>query len=406
MTLKRWLATALAATVFAFAAVTVAAQEPDPTAVPTDDAAQKPGFWGNEFALYIETQTGAASSDPVSTTMFTLDNLGSISSVTLEDQAAARIAVGWKLPEGRGKFLVVWEGLKETEWSFRGTGLKPNLAGTSRQAGDLVTWWNVEINGGTLTSQAQIPTWVEDEDDVNENSFPDPEEIRIEASPLGTTRSVVETLENQVQTLDAMYTRPFGGRWINAGWGVGMRYFVYDGNMPATAWLQPARIREDTEGFTDGANLRLLNFNQATTGFGPAGFTELRLNFFRDRLTLYWIARAAFIIADVETDTGDFFTYVRNSSTQTITPVAARIQELRSKDIWQTGAEGGVRVRLVDNLVLHLGYFLNSYQDAVLIPSRISIPETTAQAPQGVTALYRTRDIRVDGWRGGFSFQF
>ncbi len=42
----------------------------------------------------------------------------------------------------------------------------------------------------------------------------------------------------------------------------------------------------------------------------------------------------------------------------------------------------------------------------MLAPTRFGIPETQAQAIQGTSALYRTRDIRVDGWRGGFSFQF
>jgi hypothetical protein len=379
---------------------------------PAPPAEQKRGLWGR-FALYVETMAGSASSDDIVTSIKTSELHGSVASLRLDEIDNARVSIGWKLPEGRGDFRLVWNAFKETSYEYDASGRNVRVFTgidslglvQTTEAPAPVEWWSQEIRDGALQTRAKVPTWMEEEDDANNDGILALEEIRFDSSPLGTTRSVVDTLENQFQTVDFMYQRDFGGRRINASWGGGARYFVYEGNVPASAWLVTFGLGDPDLGFTDGANLRLLSFSQDSTGFGPVGMAELRLNFADRRVVVYWQVDAAFMAQDSESDSGNFYALIDFGSLALV-PEPARLVEERSKDVWHTGAETGVRVRLVSGLHLQLAYHFHAYADAVLMPTTLAVPASQIEAGQGVSALYATRDLRVDGWRGGFSFQF
>lgn len=381
-------------------------QEQTQPAGSASESEQKKDF-GSKYPFYLEVMGGSGSSEAFSTSVDTTAVLQANNFVTFEEQDNARFVLGWTLPGEKGAFRLVFNGFKETDWSFASSGRRFTIAGTAIQAPEPVEWWSIQVENGVLVSQAQQPTWDPGLDDDNGNGFPDIEEIRPVPLDIGTTRDVVGNLQNQTQTLEFLFQQDWGGRMVDARWGAGIRYFVYEGNLPVAAWLRTQfQAGAGTQGFTEGAALRLVNYSQDTSGFGPTGYAELRFNFFRERLRLYLQANAAFVLQDMETDSGTFIVHVRNITTDTVFPAESRLTESRSKDVWQTGAEAGVRIGLVPGLKLRLAYFLVSYQDAILLPRFMQIPETLEQVDQGVTALYATKNFEFDGWRVGFSFQF
>ena len=337
----------------------VAAQEPSEESA--DAAGDKPGFW-SRFALFIETMVGSASADDISANIETTDVQISRNSIEFEELDHARLEIGWTLPEGKGAFSVVFTGFKETDYVFTGQGLRSAVADptgfpfpSTRQAPELVKWWDIQIQNGQLASQSQQPTWIPacapgmtTGCDVNNDGFVDLDEIEFLPSGFGTTRDVTDTLENQTQTVDVLFLRDFGGRRYSARWGVGVRYFTYEGNMPVAAWLRTnfgssSGTHGGYQGYTDGAALRLINFSQETTAVGPSGLGEFHLNWLRERVVTYFLVRAAFVIQDAETGSDVFFTFVENSTTGNLVPVEARLFQERDKDVWHSGGEAGVR---------------------------------------------------------------
>ncbi len=200
-----------------------------------------------------------------------------------------------------------------------------------------------------------------------------------------------------------MYRRDFGGRRYNGRWATGLRYFAYEGNTAAGAWLNIDLIGG---GFTSATLLRVISFSQEASGAGPRVSLEFRQHFFRDRLTLYQQGRAAFVLQSLETDSGEFLTLVRDPVQQVFIPANARLRTDTNKSSWQPGLELGLRVRLLEGFHLYGAYVLDSFQDVVLYPVEITIPENPGQIPQGVTAIYKTQDLQMSGWLAGLTFQF
>ena len=113
------------------------------------------------------------------------------------------------------------------------------------------------------------------------------------------------------------------------------------------------------------------------------------------------------LLADVETDTGDFFAIVDDNSDPTNTVlVQGRLQQDRSRTNWNTHADLGVRFNIKGGLSLEMSYFIDGYLDSVLTAAEIQVPQTVGQAGQGTSAIYSSQDLVVDGWRASVAFQF
>jgi hypothetical protein len=389
--------------------------EPETTttqAAPDDDG----GFW-SRFALYVEVLYGQAEGDAFSASTATSETQTSVNAIALDEVDHTQFSIGWQLPEDKGRFRLMMTGWNESEYSFSGSGRRAvvsqgNPVGNPGQtlSEAPVEWWRVRIDDGVFTSTSATPTWDPATDDANGDGFISEDEIRYIPNGFGTTRNVTDSLDTQAQTWDLLFERGFGGRRYSGIWSAGLRYFDYEGNTPVAAWLRTNFVNVPGQhggyqGFTDGATLRLINFTQDTTAIGPTGSVEFDVNFFRQRLVLFAKVMAAFVVQDSETDSGLFFSLVDTAS-GALLPAEARVQEDRDKDVWHTAAEGGLRLRLVEGLHLTLSYYLYQYADALLMPTTFSIPNNQLQIDQGVEALFATRDLEFDGWRGGFSFQF
>ena len=114
--------------------------------------------------------------------------------------------------------------------------------------------------------------------------------------------------------------------------------------------------------------------------------------------------QVAFMVMNLEVDTGEFFTVIEVNNL--ITPANARLQTTRDKDSWQTMGEAGLRIHLKNGLSFELAYNISGFLDVVLTPPEIQIPGSQQEAGQGTTAIYNTQDIVTDGGRAGLSFQF
>lgn len=433
MTWKRWIVTSGLIATLAAAGSTLVAQEgdkpaeqppapqPKPEAKPEPPNAetQKPSFWGDHFALYLEAAYGSGSSSDVESSIESSATSFALSEVKLDDVAQGKFGIGWKLPADRGSFLISFTGYSEQSYTLDATGykkaVKDVLHSTTRTSPEAYAWWEVQVDNGNLTAQLAPPVWVDtprlephcppgtggppgmcvDGNVTNDEVSP--------GTPLGNPyRTLVpDNVQNRLQTVDALFQREFGGRTWSGDWSAGLRYLVYEGNIPATAWLS---ITADETGFTDGAGLRLLAFNQDTTGLGPCGSLGLQYHLFRRRLTLFGNARFAFIAENLNVDSGNFFTTVNDRGT--LLTVPARLEKSLSKTTWNLGGDLGAHFRIVDGFGILLAYNRTAYQDAVMLPFSIAIPSNPQEVDQGTVGLFSTKDLQFDTVRLGLTFQF
>lgn len=425
MRLQALFATAGCVVTLAAVAPAVLAQEappPPPPAPPTEQQVAAPEAPKPKkpfkFGLFLEAGLGISSADALNSSLQTSSDSNAKSSVELTELEQARAAVGWRLANDKGAFRILFQGFKEKDYEYNSLGLQGQLpAGQGGQNPRFQTnleWWRQDIVDGELTSTRLFPTWQPcsdydnpvpcDGNDTDKDRVVDPGEVVYDANlAITLNRDVADTLQNRTQTVDLSYGREFGGRKLFFGqWWGGFRYFAYDGNMLSSAWLNTASAGE---GFTDGSLVRLINFSQETTGFGPSGSIEFGWSFFNRHFTPFVSGQAAFMVLDIQADSGEFFTLV---STGEITlPIPARLEETRSKSSWQNQFELGVRLAFLrETLKIELGYGVTTYLDAVLLPTAIQIPETLVEAGQGSSAVYTTQDLSFTGWRVMTSFQF
>jgi hypothetical protein len=278
----------------------------------------------------------------------------------------------------------------------------------------------VSIDNGALVAEKNPPRWDPLLDDANGDGAVSRDEVR-QGGPTDpfyvlNTRQVAPDLGNTAQHVDLVYGRQWGGRRFSGRWWGGLRYYNYEGNVIGGAWLNTAL---PGNGYTDGSTLRAINFYQEASGGGPTVAAEVDFNFFNKLMTIYAGAQAAFVLLELETDTGEFFTLVDPSNplsgTDVSNPVEAQLTESRTKSTWQNNAELGLRFTLKSGLEFEVAYHIQGYLDTILMPSRIQIPETANQAqdcsndadtPACTTAIYQTQDLVLDGWRVGVGFQF
>jgi hypothetical protein len=375
----------------------------------------------SKIRLYVELAYGQVENDPINTSISTSSIERSPSELIIDESDAGRAILGWKLKNDRGWFLGRFEGYKETSFSFRAEGRQARVVDSNGNpvttlASSPITWWIVEAGPQQWTATKSIPVWdlvIPPEnpldppgtDDANGNGIPDPEEVNQDFSNPDVVIQNVgpNNLQNRLQVFDALYQRDFGGRKYSGRWNAGMRYFAYEGNIVATTWVNDATAGV---GFSDGGFIRPLTFAQETTGIGPTGSLEFRMTFFRDRFVIYGLGRTAFVLQDVTTDSGVFFTLVRDPGSNTLVPAAAELKTERSKASWHFGLEIGFEVRLVDQLFFNLFYQGMSYQDAILLPTNIIIPDDLNNAAQGTSGVYSTQDYEIEGGFVGLSYQF
>lgn len=388
--------------------------------VKEQEEAAKP--WGDRMALYVEASYGSASAADVDSSLITTATRHSSNTTSL-DNIFGRAKLGWRLPADRGVFLISFSGYKEDSYTFSGVGSEnaaispPPTPGTDPAAvvsNVPLTWWTVQIADGRLVASRRPPLWTIS-DDRDGNGRPDPGEVRFDYAspcppgrldcPVTVARSVPDNLQNRLQTVDGLFQRDFGGRRFGGRWTAGLRYFVYEGNIPTSAWLSISYNQGVGLNFTDGTTLRLLRFSQEASGLGPTGSLEFQSHFFRRRLTFYGQSRFAFILESVKTDSGPFFTIALDPG-GLLLPAPARLQQDLEKSTWHFGVELGARVRLLEGLHVELAFNRTSYQDVLLLPVSITIPEDPGDAPQGTVGLYKTQDLEMDTVYLGLGYQF
>jgi hypothetical protein len=268
-----------------------------------------------------------------------------------------------------------------------------------------VVWWTVNADPSGTQSVRTIPSW-SFANDTNQSGVPDPDEVQYLEDP--SDRLVIDspapnTLQNRLQTYDMIYQRDFGGRKTHAAWTAGLRYYTYDGNIPAGAWLNADVAGV---GYTDGGTLRLLTFNQQSSGGGLTFSLEIQQRFWRDRFQVFGNAHTAFVNATLKVNSGQFFTLVRDTTSGLFIPVEASLERSTTKTTWQPGVEIGVRFQAVAGLFFYVSWNLNSYQDVMMTPTAIIIPEGSGQAAQGVDGVYNSQDLEYEGGAFGITYQF
>jgi hypothetical protein len=384
--------------------------EPKPTGGETPPApppaaadAPKTHFWGDRFALYIEANTGGAeTARGIDSSIVTSASLNSTNTLDLDKLDHGRLAVGWRLPAEKGMFQLVWTGYRETEYTFNAAGYEADARPRSDLGGSTslpspVQWWQVRVHQGELQAHQGVPILEDDGETITyEVDNPDLNTY--------TTGQVADDMQNSAQTADLLFQREFGGRAFRGRWSAGLRYFVYEGTVPAAAWVNNANFVGI--GYTDGTYIRLLPISQSTKGWGPTGSLEAQYRLFKARVVLYAQGRVAFLYQKLASDTGEFFTLALDGLNGRMYPVPSRLDESRSKTSWQVAGEVGVRVRILEGLQFELGAGQTSYQDCILVPTNLLIPSKYSDAPYGTSALYNTRDFLVSVWHAGFSFQF
>ncbi len=379
---------------------------------PAPEEKKKGHWWDERFALYVETAGGKGSgAKDLDTSIVNSVKNTAETAVDLKDLTFARLAVGWTLPAGRGTFLVVFTGYKEDGYTLTSEGFtnhtwNDRLNQDNDQA-PLIRWWQLSIEDGQLRSARNRPNWVPFDaanpaapfDDKNHDGRPSQDEVRYGTPDEVFTRGVPDNLENRPRTYDLLYQRDFGGLRASGRWSAGWRYFDYEGNVAAGTWLGAYATGE---GFTDGDLIHLLTFREKTTGMGPTGSLEAQGHLFRGRLTLYGQGRIALLVERAQADTGVFNTFLPSKSGTALYLMPSRLVQRRSKTAWQVGGELGLRVKIVEGFEAHMAYNRTSFQDSVLVPTQVIL----GQLQQGTSALYNTRDLILDAWQLGFSYQF
>ena len=376
---------------------------PAPTPPPAGEEKAKGKF---VFGLYIEAGSGAVDPDPIDASIETLSTHKSSNQFMLAEEKSARAAVGWKLPNDRGEFRLIFNGYSEDGYRLESQGFQSSVVPLQTVPSEIVIspvlWWTVTAEDGQVRTVRTPPTWDPTLDDANGNGLVDSNEVRYTGSDIDFQTTTFASMQNRAQTYDLVFGNVWGPRRFQGRWWGGFRYFVYKGNIPAGAWLFTQPVGS---GYTDGAFVKLINFRQETSGLGPTGLLEARFNFFDQVLQLYLNGQATFIVTNIEVDSGLFSTLVEDTGGQII-PVMARLSDSQTKSTWHTGAEAGLRVRLKNGLSFEASYNIVGLLDAVLLPTRIRIPQNVQEASQATSAIYNTQDYVLEGWHAGVSFQF
>jgi hypothetical protein len=415
MSWKRWLTVGVFVAGLGAMPRPILAEDPAPkkdeaAAAPAEAPKKKEPFFGTTFAMYLETRGGSASIDSVANPLTSGPQSSSVSELNFNGSKVGQFTVGWTLPRGRGQYLLTYTGIADGDFELDATGKQKSytdLGGAHPTIDFALPWWQLTVRNGQLTTTKTPPVWVANVDDANGNSQPDENEIRFPTNLTSTFNATVpKDLGNSIQTWDLLYRREFGGMKIRSRWTAGIRYLSYQGALVTPFWLT-GLVSSPGFGYSDGVQNAFMVMQQKTTGVGPAGSGEVQFNFFRQRLTLYALVQAAFLLEKLDADSGAF-TYLALDQTAgtSYLPAPGRIQDSLSKSAWNITFEAGVRVRLLEGFHLIVDWNRTGYLDAMLIPNNLSIPTNPNQIPLGTTARFITRDFDVTSVNVGLSFQF
>ena len=378
---------------------------------PAEAPKKKDPFFGDRFAMYLETRGGPASIDTIKNPVKTGQQLNSENSINFNGNKSGQFTLGWTLPRGRGQYLLTYTGIADGDYELNGEGTQFGyvIAADSTVGGQTtfpVPWWHVSVRNGQLTTTRVPAVWNMAVDDANGNTVPDPGEIRYPGATLTVTAAVPKDLGNRVQTYDLLYRREFGGVKIRSRWTAGLRYLNYKGSIITPSWLIGTQDNA-IFGYSDGAVNKFILMQQTTKGIGPTGSGEVDFNFFRQRLTLYGMVQAAFLVTDLHTDSNAFTYFARNlGDSGFYVPGDGNVQSQISKTTWNTSFEAGIRVKMLEGFNLILDWNRTGYLDTVLMPTSIQIPQNGDQVSLGTTALFVSRDFVVSSINLGLSFQF
>jgi hypothetical protein len=388
----------------------VGAQDAEPKKAAPAPVAEAPKkkdpFFGDRFAMYLETRGGPASIDAFEAPTSNGADISTDSSLELTDNKSGQFTIGWTLPRGRGQYLLTYTGIADGNYELDATGYERAFIGSQGTPADQLPWWHLSVQDGVLHTTKVPPVWDSATDDADHDSFPDRNEIRFPTTTANLSNAVPDDLGNRISTWDLLYRREFGGVKIRAAWTAGIRYLDYEGAMPVPAWLIGTNLISGF-GFSDGVMNKMLLMQQKTTGWGPTGSGEIDFHFFRQRLTLYGVLRAAFLLQSLETDSGSFTSLTfEDSSGASVIPGQGHLSQQVDKTGWNTTLEAGVKVKLMEGFHLIVDYNATGYLDTVLLPQTLSFPANSSQIALGTVATYVSRDTVVSSVNIGLSFQF
>jgi len=353
--------------------------------------------------LYVEVGYGSADSDPLDTSTRTSVGQTSGNSLSFSDMDYGRAAIGWQ--GQKGNYRLVWQGFTETGYEFTSVGRESSLGqmlGNPPIVQNL-DWWQINVIDGAMTAVQSPPIW-DPSDDANMDGAVQRNEVRYPSVSISNTMNIEPNLQNRVHTADVMYGRVFGPRRVEGSWFGGMRYFAYEGTLLQGAWL---RAPSTGSGYTDGALIRFLHPTQKATGVGPTAALGFNVNLFDKRVQMFLNGQFGFLISQIETDTGRFFTVTTSSaSDMEIITAPARLTADRSRTSWHTHLDGGFRFNVKKGLILEVAYYVDGYLDSVLTPTELRVPKTSQEIGAGTSAIFATQDIVIEGWRGSVGFQF
>jgi len=401
---KRWLAVGVLAAGFGVSTHSARAEDATPKkedapAAPKEAPKKKDPFFGDHFAMYLETRGGPASIDALENPVSTGVQQSSDNELRFNGNKSGQFTVGWTLPRERGQYLLTYTGIADGDYELDATGIEKTFLLD-------LPWWQTTIRNGQLRTTKTPPVWSLATDDANGNTLADPEEIRYPVTTVDISGTVPKDLGNRIQTWDLAYRREFGGLKIHARWQAGLRYFDYEGAIVTPTWLTGAVLHPGF-GFSDGIVNHFVLMQQSTKGYGPMGSGEVQFNFFRQRLTLYGELKAAFLVQSLSADSGAFTFYAPDPNPPNHPfPGAGHIRRDVDKTAWNIGVEIGARVKLMQGFNLFVDWNRTGYLDTVLVPYSISIPANAAEAPLGTTARFVSRDFDVTAINLGLSFQF
>jgi hypothetical protein len=416
MSWKRRLATVVFLLGFGGVSLPALAEDPPPpkghatpAAAPTEAPKKKDPFFGDHFAMYLETRGGSASISTIDNSLASGNRSNSLNNLGFSGNQIGQFTIGWTLPRGRGQYLLTYTGVSDGSLELDATGTQASYQAVPGQSqkviGFQLPWWQISIRDGLLTTTKTPPVWNSIADDANGNTVPDPDEIRYPVTTATLSAVVPKNIGNRIQTWDLYYRREFGGVRIRSRWTAGLRYLTFDGAIATPAWVTGPSSTAGL-GYTDGSQLDLIMMQQKTSGWGPMGSGEVDFNFFRQRLTLYGLLQAAFILESLDTNSGTFTYLTRDPANPLYFPGAGNISESVNKTTWNTCFEAGIRVRLLEGFNMILDWNTTGYLDTMLLPTQLSLPDNASQISLGTTARFVSRDYVVSSINLGLSFQF
>ena len=185
MSWKRWLALGVFAAGICAGSRDARAEDPtpeDPTpkkddaaAAPAETPKKKDPFFGDHFAMYLETRGGPASIQTVANPMTSGGQSSSASELDFNGNKTGQFTIGWTLPRGRGQYLLAYNGVADGDFELTATGsqkeYQPQGGQTAKVIEFLLPWWQVTVQNGQLRATKTPPVWDASVDDANENTL-------------------------------------------------------------------------------------------------------------------------------------------------------------------------------------------------------------------------------------------